>query len=542
MAVRPARDEWSLLEDSLEEKDETTGPTAPGSEGGPGRTTRRQFLGLAGLAALGLVVESCTPKSATVTTSSPTTSAPTTSTSSGTAAGTGALGPETSAYQAPAQPNRPSPESGVTFLAADVCVVGGGAAGMMAAAAAARQGAKTILVEESWELGGNLTRGLVDFDRAAWGGGLMVGGLFAEFVQGLAARGDAVFPSPRTSYATPSDPDALRSAALAMAQRAGVDVRLGTTAVWALTSGGRITSIWTRENAALSEIAASIFIDCTGDGNLGFLAGHPYWLGDRDTGVIQGQTLIFCAGPVDQTALWDFARAEGSAVDDYRIIGLRSVMRDVRASGEVTGSPQSGMLINRNMWRDIVSVSASETYGNHLEPGGLAGICSTLQTQNAQIHKALVDHIPAFKDSRLIRLAERPYLREGRRLVGNYQLTAADVRDGVKAVDSIARGYYPIDMHLPSGASQTMFQKPGDWYSIPYRCLVASGLDNLLMAGRCISVTHEALGSTRVSPVSTALGHAAGVAAAMAAKARGKPAEIPIGDVQTELLRQGALI
>ena len=493
-----------------------------------GLTTRRQFLSLAALATLGLVVEGCGQKASFVTTS----------TTALSAALLGAEPPVTAPTQAPP----PSPTGSVSTVTADVCVVGGGAAGIMAAIAAARQGAVTILVEDSYVLGGNLTRGLVNFDRAGWGSGIMVGGLFEELVRGLAAQGDGVFPSAQTAYTVPCDPDALRQAALQMTRQAGVTVRLGTSAMWALTSGRQLDSIWVRERATLSEIAASIFIDCTGDGNLGFLAGHPYWLGDRTTGNIQGQTLIFCAGPVNLSDLWDFAQKEGSAVEDYCIVGMHSIMREVRASKDVVGSPQLGMLINRNMWHNMVSISASETYGNPLDSEGLSDICNTLQLQNTQIHKALVEHVPAFRDSRITRLAERPYLREGRRLVGTYQLTAADVNNSVKPSDSIARGYYPIDLHLSSGASQTMFQKPGDWYGIPYRCLVASELDNLLMAGRCISVTHEALGSTRISPVSTALGQAAGVAAAMAAKNHVEAADVPVGSLQAELQRQGALI
>ncbi len=506
------------------------GPTpSDGGHESPGWTTRRQFLSLAALAALGLVVEGCGQKAVLATTST-------------TALSAALLGAEPPVSPAPTQTPPPSPTGSVSTVTADVCVVGGGAAGMMAAIAAARQGAKTILIEDSYVLGGNLTRGLVNFDRAGWGHGLMVGGLFEELVRGLAAQGDGVFPSPQTAYTVPCDPDALRQAVLQMTRQAGVTVRLGTSAMWALTSGRRLNSIWVQERATLTEIAASIFIDCTGDGNLGFMAGHPYWLGDRTTGAIQGQTLIFCAGPVNLSDLWDFAQKEGSAVEDYCIIGLHSIMKEVRASKDVVGSPQLGMLINRNMWHNMVSISASETYGNHLDAEGLTDICSSLQLQDTQIHKALVDHVPAFRDSRITRLAERPYLREGRRLVGNYQLTAADVDNSVKPVDSIARGYYPIDLHTSSGASQTTFQKPGDWYGIPYRCLVASELDNLLMAGRCISVTHEALGSTRISPVSTALGQAAGVAAAMAVKTGARAADVPVGTLQAELQRQGALI
>jgi hypothetical protein len=140
-------------------------------------------------------------------------------------------------------------------------------------------------------------------------------------------------------------------------------------------------------------------------------------------------------------------------------------------------------------------------------------------------------------------MAERPYLREGRRLTGYYQLSAADIQKADKPDDSIARGYYPVDLHRQGdgGIVQTVYLGVGDWYGIPYRCIVARDLDNLLMAGRCISVTHEALGSTRISPVSMALGQAAGIAGVLCVRNGLRPADLPAAQVRTELHKQGAL-
>jgi hypothetical protein len=152
--------------------------------------------------------------------------------------------------------------------------------------------------------------------------------------------------------------------------------------------------------------------------------------------------------------------------------------------------------------------------------------------------------VPGFEHSRILRMAERPYLREGRRLVGRYQLTAEDVVRAEKPADSIARGWYPMDLHvLYAGRPVQWASVPGgDWYGIPYRCLVARDLDNLLMAGRCISVTHEALGSTRISPVSMALGEAAGIAAALSARGNDRPADLQAAKVQEQVRRNGGLL
>ena len=414
---------------------------------------------------------------------------------------------------------------------------------MSAATVAAGMGARTVLLEESSVLGGNVTRGLVSLDRVAWGGELMVGGWFADLIRRLEQQGDARFPGPATHFTTPCDADALRTMALSLAHEAGVDVRFGSKVTWAEVSDRRITSVWAREHGSLVQVSAPLFIDCTGDGNLGHMAGCSYWLGDRDEGSIQGQTLIFCVAPVDFERLAEYARAEGSQVETYRVVGLRSFMRDLRSSGEVEGSPQGGLLIDRNMWPNMVSISGSETYGDHLRPGGLSEIVAELERQNRQIHQALNNHVPGFEGSRIVRTADRPYLREGRRLTGYYQLSAPDMQKALKPADSIARGYYPVDLHRDGkvGIVQSVYLSAGDWYGIPYRCIVAQDVDNLLMAGRCISVTHEVLGSTRISPVSMALGQAAGIAAALCIWQGVQPASLDPGVVRAELERQGAL-
>jgi hypothetical protein len=132
-------------------------------------------------------------------------------------------------------------------------------------------------------------------------------------------------------------------------------------------------------------------------------------------------------------------------------------------------------------------------------------------------------------------------VRETRRIVGEYQLTAEDVLGARKFDDAIARGAYPVDIHNPAG-SGTILKRlpPGEAYDIPLRCLLPKHTDRLIVAGRCISGTHEAHSSYRVMPIVMATGQAAGVCAALAAKFGVTPRTIDVGDVQRELLRQGA--
>ena len=130
---------------------------------------------------------------------------------------------------------------------------------------------------------------------------------------------------------------------------------------------------------------------------------------------------------------------------------------------------------------------------------------------------------------------------ETRRVLGDYQLTADDVLSARKFDDAIARGAYPIDIHNPTGTGTVLKRlPPGEAYDIPLRCLMPRNAEGLVVAGRCISGTHEAHSSYRVMPIVMATGHAAGVCAALAAQEGSPPRAIEARRVQRELVRQGA--
>jgi len=132
-------------------------------------------------------------------------------------------------------------------------------------------------------------------------------------------------------------------------------------------------------------------------------------------------------------------------------------------------------------------------------------------------------------------------VRETRRILGEYQLTVDDVLSARKFDDAIARGAYPVDIHNPKGAGTVLKRlPPGEAYDIPLRCLLPQRTDRLIVAGRCISGTHEAHSSYRVMPIVMATGQAGGVCAALAAREGKSPRKIPVGQVQQELKRQGA--
>jgi hypothetical protein len=161
--------------------------------------------------------------------------------------------------------------------------------------------------------------------------------------------------------------------------------------------------------------------------------------------------------------------------------------------------------------------------------------------QMRQISAFLRRYVPGFEDAYLAQSGVNIGVRETRRIVGEYRLTADDLLSARKFEDVIARGSYPLDIHNPEGMGTLLKRLPaGEAYDIPLRCLIPQGVERLLVAGRCISGSHEAHSSYRVMPISMATGQAARVCAALAARTGKFPRQVPAVEVQRELLRQGA--
>jgi hypothetical protein len=161
--------------------------------------------------------------------------------------------------------------------------------------------------------------------------------------------------------------------------------------------------------------------------------------------------------------------------------------------------------------------------------------------QMQQIAAFLRRRVPGFENAYVAQSGVNIGVRETRRIVGEYQLTADDLLGARRFDDVVARGSYPLDIHNPTGTGTSLRRLPsGQAYDVPLRALIPRGADGLLVAGRCISGTHEAQSSYRAMPIAMATGQAAGVCAAMAAGRTIEPRDVPISEVQAELIRQGA--
>ncbi len=442
---------------------------------------------------------------------------------------------------------------------ADVLVVGGGPAGLGAALGAAAAGAQVILAERYSFFGGNATAALVmplmsfhtQHPPAEFSAGVetllppdhgpgdpIVAGIVVKLLDRLIKAGGALAPSLQTGYVVPFDPELFKLVALELLDEAGVQFLLHAFAS-AVIGDGRVEGAVFETKSGPVVVRARAVIDCTGDGDVAAHAGAPFEVGRADDGLVQPMTLMFRMVEFEREAFAEYVRQHPR---EWRgVHGLWDLIRRASEAGELR-LPREDMLFFATPHAREVSVNSTRvtgTLGTSVWDLSYAEWQSRLQMR--QIVAFLRRYVPGFERAYLAQSGTSIGVRETRRILGDYQLTGDDVLAARKFDDVIARCSYPIDIHNPRGAG-TLLQRlpPGEAYDIPLRCLLPKGVESLLVAGRCISGTHEAHSSYRVMPVAMALGQAAGVCAALAARRRVAPRAVPHREVQRELARQGA--
>jgi hypothetical protein len=437
----------------------------------------------------------------------------------------------------------------------DVLVVGGGPAGLGAAIAAADAGARVVLAERYGFLGGNATAALVmplmSFhtqmpQRQAPGattllptdhgpGEPVVHGVLARLLERLVRAGGAISPSLATGYVVPFDPEWFKLVALELLDEAGVQFLFHAFASGVLPGNEGV--VFETKSGPIA-IRAKVIIDCTGDADVAVQAGAPCEIG-RDDGLAQPMTLMFRVTDFERAAFEAYVRENPK---EWRgVHGLWALVRRATQAGELD-LPREDMLFFATPHANEVSVNSTRVtrvLGTDVWDLSYAEWCSRRQMR--QIAAFLRRYVPGFERSYVVQSGVQVGVRETRRVVGDYQLNVDDVLGARKFDDAIARGAYPVDIHNPTG-SGTLLKRlpPGEAYDIPLRCLLPKGVERVIVAGRCLSGTHEAHSSYRVMPIVMATGQAAGVCAALAARNGTLPRNIDVRDVQRELLRQGA--
>jgi hypothetical protein len=192
--------------------------------------------------------------------------------------------------------------------------------------------------------------------------------------------------------------------------------------------------------------------------------------------------------------------------------------------------------------KDIAWVNTTRVYGDASNAADLTRAEIEARKNVFALMAYFKKHLPGFEDARLLHTSAQIGIRETRRLVGEYTLTSSDIQNSANFPDSIAIGCWPIDVHPSQGQVGVHAMFVPLPYKIPYRCLIPQKITGILAGGRCISVDRQALGSTRVGATCAALGHAAGIAGALAARDHVEPREIDVKRLRAELIAQHAIV
>ncbi len=426
----------------------------------------------------------------------------------------------------------------------DVIVLGGGPAGIAAATAAARQGQRCLLVERYGFLGGMGTAaGVTNFCglHASVHGELrqVVRGLADELLDRLRALGGLRAPHQLfggRSAAQAYDNAALKVAADELVVGAGVQVLFHALAVGVAMAGpGRLEALLLETRSGRVAVRARSFIDCSGDGDLAAHAGAPFEKGADGHDMMYPSMMFRVHGvdPVRAGQAWNHfgPLMEQAERRGYRFSRKSPVIRpqtnpaEWRANVTQLSNAQGGPVDGTDAWQ----LSAAELDGRR---------------QAVNFVRFLREFAPGFEQAYLLEIAPQVGIRETRRIVGEVQLTEADVLGCASFEDTIGVNGWMVEEHVAGNVS---FRFPTDpagrgFNHLPYRMLLPRGVDNLLVAGRCASMTHGGQSAARVSGGCFVMGQAAGCAIALA-HARGvAPRALPVGELQQVLAREGVFL
>ena len=453
----------------------------------------------------------------------------------------------------------------------DVIVLGGGSAGIAAAIAAARNGARTALVEAGPMLGGELLTGMT-VDGAINGRGEdTVGGVLNDLLQACRDMGGFVakLNDWRLIQYIAYDPEIMKIAIPRVVFDAGVTVLLQTFAEEVVQTGGKISGLVVRNKGGRQLLTASAFVDASGDGDLCAMAGAEMLSVGHDEKP-QPMSMMFRMADVDTAKLLDYVREHPECV----AVGESDAIRGGRTDREITeeiyrqnqpcvffkgDGPLLGDAIARgDMFptalimiqptseaRQEVCLNATRiALDEPTRPDNMATALRVLSAQVLQCADFMRKSVPGFADASISGMSPRIGIRETRRVVGDYILTEDDVLQARKRDDGVAKGCHHVDIHQDGTGQIRIPVADGGSYDIPLASLLPKGLDNVVIAGRCLSASREAQGSARVMGSCMAMGQAAGslTAIAVTQSNHANVRDVPVERLRHALKEQGAIL
>jgi len=438
----------------------------------------------------------------------------------------------------------------------DVIVCGAGPSGMTAAISARRNQAKVLLIESSGLLGGSTVLSLV----SPWmtfhnNGEQIIRGIGEEIVSRLKKRdeslGHIADPIGFADSITPIDIEGVKQLFFDYVSEEGIDLLLHAFVCEIRKDKNTIKGVRVATKSGFLDIDADVVVDATGDGDVCNLMGCETMFGRAEDHQAQPMTMLFTVDDVDTNELSAFLKANADdcvmAKDyDFRYLAVSGFFKKVE---EAKANGDFDLIRDRVlMFQEIRpnQVGINMTRVQNRSGINVSDLTKAEIEGRKQIQKAfqfLKKYIPGFQNSYILRTPSQIGVRESRHVIGEYILTAEDILGKMEFEDSICLSGFPIDIHSPNGDELKFYdQKADKSYEIPMRVLIPKNSENLIVTGRCVSATHEACASLRVTPSVMALGEAAGVLAALAAKKKISPRLVDYREVQSVLRAQGQLV
>lgn len=423
----------------------------------------------------------------------------------------------------------------------EVLVIGGGPGGTGAAVMAAECGAEVVLAEQHGCMGGTATFGeITPMMRNHYSESGKAGEAFAmdrPVYTRLMKRMQSYFDGKFTFTEDSTVWDGLNLTvskdliALAMEDvclDAGVRLRYHFRLVGVVRDGQRIAYAVFHTRSGFAAIRAKQYIDATGDGELAALAGCEFEYGDREHGLCQPMTLCFKLSHVDKSRL---NRDE-----------MQRLYREAQVRGEIECKRDNVLMIDYGFEDGVCHFNTTRVLGKSaIDAVEHSDAEIEGRRQMRQFISWIRREVPGFERAQIYSVAPEIGVRESRRIKGRAYLTEDDFMKRSKFPDAIARCNYPIDIHSVTGGGTRMVGIGcRDYYEIPYGCITPRDCDNLLMAGRPISVSHEVHSSCRVMPPACSVGQAAGAAASLAVERGCDAGSLDGCEVRRLLIGKGA--